>query len=77
MKNATIIHQILAPQCFPRIKNRFLQRNSSCESENFTSRFFIGEGFGDHAPRPAVMLRNEEVASREWWWRQMDEADGP
>ena len=40
MKNATI--KILLPNAFPTTKNRFLQRNSSSESEDFTSRFFIG-----------------------------------
>ena len=30
-------HRILASQCFSHIKNRVLERNSSSESENFTS----------------------------------------
>jgi hypothetical protein len=29
-------------QCFPHIKNRFLQRNSSSKSEKLISKFFIG-----------------------------------
>ena len=40
MKNATI--KFLLPNAFPISKTGFFQRNSSSESENFTSRFFIG-----------------------------------
>ena len=42
MKNATIKFLLPNAFAFSHIKNRFLQRNSSSESENFTSRFFIG-----------------------------------